>query len=893
MPINYYHRVKLKFLLAVAAVLLALAGLFYWHTAHEYRLVALANVSHQDVLVSWHATLYIQIIIGGLLVLLISVFAFLFLRQVKKIEDVNLKLVSQQDELQTKAELLDSALDAILLLDDKGYLLQFNNAFCELTGRSRRELEGKRIQDFMSPERAGMVEDRIRLILSSGHAVFESEYLHTSGAIVPVEGHARSVEIDHRQRILSVVRNISEQKSFEQTLKKVASEWRDTFDSVGDAVLLLDMNGRIIRANNACHVLFGKSPKELVGLSCCEATHNLLSPNHVCLFKLMLETRKHVSIVMNISNRWFEISLDPVLSVAGEIINGVQIVKDITVFKNSELRERLRAEILERITSDDPLPELLAFIALTVEKESPEALCSILLVDEEDLYLTVGAAPSLPNEYNSVVSRVRIGEGVGSCGTAAFRRERVVVEDINTHPFWEGFIPAQKAGLQSCWSEPIFSSSTKLLGTFAIYHRTPAAPGEEEIRRIQQAAAFAAIAIERSRDKQEREQLEQLLSQSQKMEAIGHLAGGVAHDFNNLLTPIIIYSDMLKRALPENEKLHSKIDGIIKASHKARDLTQQLLSFGRKQVMQMQVQDLNEIISSFFSIIRRTLRENIDIKLQLSLQQATVRADRSKIEQMLLNLAINAQDAITENGAISLETGQVMIDDEYARLHPGMKTGFYILMSFSDNGCGMCDETMRHIFEPFFTTKQVGHGTGLGLANVYGIVKQHNAYISVLSRPGNGTTFNIFFPVTDEQPGVVEQQLSISDEKHVGVETILLVEDNEMVRMMTTDLLEGLGYKVLVADHPEKALKIVRQETSEIDLVITDVVMPGMNGKQLFEQITTDRPEINKVLFMSGYTDNIIVTNGVLEEGLHFLQKPFTAEALMSKVTELLHPAQL
>ncbi|MBC7963276.1 MAG: PAS domain S-box protein [Steroidobacteraceae bacterium] len=890
MQTNYYNQIKRKYLFAGGGGGLVLAGLFCWHAVTEYRLATLANVGQKETLASWYATIYVEALIGGLLILLVATLFFLFLRQIKKLEFANLKLLSQQEELQFKAELIDSASDAILLLDEKGGVIQFNNAFCKITGRSRPELDMVNIQDLKPAENAGLVEERIQQILKNGEAVFESVYRHVSGTNVSVEVHARSVDIGHRQLVLGVLRDISEQKALEKTLQKVASEWRDTFDSVEDVVWLLDMNRRIIRANKATQKLFNKLPMEVVGLCCCEIGHDDLKQHHACPFNRMMESKKRASIQMPVADKWFEVSVDPVLSADGVVYNAVHIIKDITAIKSTELRERVRAEILERIAGGDPLPQLLTFIALAIEKECPEALCSIMLVDEEGERLTTGAAPSLPEAYNMAVNRTRIGEGIGSCGTAAFRRERVVAEDIDTHPFWKGFIPAQEAGLRSCWSEPIFSSVGQLLGTFAIYHRIPAAPGEEEIGLIQQAAAFAGIAIERSKNELEREQLENLLSQSQKMEAIGHLAGGVAHDFNNLLTPIIIYSDMLKRALPDDEKLQSKIDGIIMASHKARDLTQQLLSFGRKQVMQMQVQDLNEIIMSFFSIMRRALRENIDLKLQLAVQPAMVRADRSKIEQVLLNLAINAQDAISENGVISIDTGHIMIDDEYARLHPGMKTGYYIQMSFSDNGCGMGDETMRHIFEPFFTTKQVGHGTGLGLANVYGIVKQHNAYISALSRPGNGTTFKVYFPLTSEQPNVVKPQLCINDEYQAGVETILLVEDNEMVRAMSTDLLEGLGYTVLVADHPARALEIARQATAKIDLVITDVVMPGMNGRQLFEQLTTDHPEIDKVLFMSGYTNNVIVTDGVLEEGLHFLQKPFTADAMMAKVRDLLHP---
>lgn len=893
MHIKKYKDMKLKFLVIVSGAVIALAGLIYWHIESEYRFVAQSGVKQTETFSAlWFSTLYSEAILVGLMLLLVTILFFLFMRQVKRLETANLELNLQQSELTLKAEMLDSALDAIMLLDEKGGLLKFNNALCNLLGRSRSELEGMKILDFMPPEKADKVEKRIQLIQSAGSAIFESEYLHKSGKIVPIEGNAKSVEIGGRKLILSVVRDISEQKEYQRTLENAASEWRDTFDSVEDVIWVLDANRKILRSNRVNAFRFGKLPREIIGLTCREAAHCRGSIDQGCPFDQMMKTRTHVSTQFAIKDQWFEVSLDPVFSADDKITGAVHIIKDITALKRSERREQVRAEILEQIAGDGTLPQTLSFIALAIEKEITGTLCSFQLVDDEGEYLTNCVSTSLPDTYKRAVIRVKIGEGAGSCGAAAYRRERVVVEDINTHPFWEGFVAAQEAGLRSCLSEPFFSSNSELLGVFTIYRRTVATYGEEQIRMIQQAATFASIAIERCKNAHERAHLEELLNQSQKMEAIGHLAGGVAHDFNNLLTPIIIYSDMLKRSLPEDEKLHSKIDGIIKASHKARDLTQQLLSFGRKQVMQMQVQNLNEIITSFFSIMRRTLRENIDIKLRLAELPAMVNADRAKIEQVLLNLAINAQDAIEENGDISLETGQVLIDDEYARLHPGMKTGYFVLMSFRDNGSGMNDETMRHIFEPFFTTKQVGHGTGLGLANVYGIIKQHNGYISVLSKPGSGTTFNVYFPLSSEHPNFVEQKKNQINRKHAGGWTILLVEDNEMVRVMACDLLESHGCTVLVADHPEKALEIVRHSAAEIDLVITDVVMPGMNGKQLFEQITTDYPGINKVLYMSGYSNNIIVTNGVLEEGLHFLQKPFTDQSLMAKIQDLMNSEQ-
>lgn len=859
-------------------------------TLSGYPIVALANLDQDLELGDWHEEFIRHLVIAALLALFCVVMSLLFLRQLKKAGDASRKLESQQQELELKAEMIDSVSDAILLLDEKGGLVQFSNALCSITGLSRQDLMHHRIQDIMPVEKAGLVEGRIQRILKEGEAVFETDYLHVSGRHVPVEGRARSLEIGERRFILSVLRDITDRKDNEQKLKKIASEWRDTFDAVEDAVWLLDMDRRIIRANKANFRIFGTSPEQVTGLSCCEAAHSQFAPHQICPFDRMLETRKRASMLISFSNRWFDMSVDPVFSIEGEIINAVHILKDITVLKRSELRERVRAEILEKIAGDDPLPQILSFIALAIEKVCPEALCSIMLADDDGKRLITGAAPSLPDIYNSAVNRTKIGEGFGSCGTAAFRRERVVVEDINTHPFWKGFVPAQEAGLRSCWSDPVCSSAGQLLGTFAIYHRKPGAPSEEEVLLIQQAAAFTGIAIERNRAGIEREVLEQQLNQSQKMEAIGHLAGGVAHDFNNLLTPIMIYAEMLKRALQDDEKLLVKVDGIIKASGKAKDLSQQLLSFGRKQVMQFQVVNLNDVVSAFMSIIRRTLRESIDINLQLSSQPAIVLADSSKLEQVLLNLAINAQDAIADNGRINIETGQVLIDDEYAKLHPGMHTGKFILFSFSDNGCGMNDETMRHIFEPFYTTKQVGHGTGLGLANVYGIVKQHNGYIAVQSKLGNGTTFNIYLPFSADAPGTA---LSVSQSAQLdqgGGEVILLVEDNEMVREMTADLLLGLGYRVYVEGHPEQALELAARIPEKIDLLITDVVMPGMNGRQLFERLNVERPDIDKVLYMSGYTNNVFVENGELEDGIQLLQKPFTVDSLIEKVNALLYP---
>ncbi|OGU14702.1 MAG: hypothetical protein A2076_08320 [Geobacteraceae bacterium GWC2_53_11] len=867
MPADFYNQVRRRFIVSVIFVILAMGGLFWWQ----------ASLQKEH-------TLFLALI----LTLLSLIVAYLLFRQFNALEYSRQTLQAQQVELQLKSELLDTASDAILLLDREANFVYFNKALPRMTGYTPDELRACGLHGMEPPEYAARIRSNIQMLMQQGEAIFESAYLCKSGAILPIEVHARLFEVEGKPRVLSVVRDITERKHTEQALRQVASEWQNTFDAVEDAVWVLDTGLTIIRANRATLKIFGVEAQGIIGKQCCEVAHYAHEPIDACPVRGMLESGTRGVIQLLIGSRWFEISVDPIFSPEGTIVNIVHVASDITALKQAEQREHVRAEILEQIASGKPLPEQLSLIVAAIEKEHSDMICSILQVSEDGTRLVHGAAPSLPEFYNNATNRTKIGEGIGSCGTAAFRRERVIVEDIDSHPFWKGFTVAQQAGLRSCWSEPIISSSGQLLGTFAIYHRTPAIPSEDEIYLIQQAAAFAGIAIERSNGESARMELEHLLGQAQKMEAIGHLSGGIAHDFNNLLTPILIYSDLLKRSLPDNEKVRSQLDGIIKASGKARDLTQQLLSFGRKQVLQIKVVNLNDVIMSFHSMVRRTLRESISFSLDLSSQPVVVRADSSKIEQVLLNLVLNAQDAIAANGSISLETGVVLIDDEFARRHPGMTAGKFAVLSCSDNGCGMGAETMSRIFEPFFSTKEVGHGTGLGLANVYGIVKQHNGYILPVSTVGIGTTFKVFLPLCDEQPQIMGAERDQSVLDHSGSAVILLVEDNEMVRVMSSDLLAGLGYTVYSAEHPEHALALIRQIPEKIDLVITDVVMPGMNGQQLFERIAADHPEIDKVLYMSGYTNNVIVTDGKLDDGLHFLQKPFTVDALMAKVKELL-----
>jgi PAS domain S-box-containing protein len=387
-------------------------------------------------------------------------------------------------------------------------------------------------------------------------------------------------------------------------------------------------------------------------------------------------------------------------------------------------------------------------------------------------------------------------------------------------------------------------------------------------------------------DAKEREKLEKQLFQSQKIESIGRLAGGIAHDFNNLLTPIIGYSELLMRNIPPDSSDSEKISCIIKAADKARKLTQQLLSFGRKQILEMKTVNMNEVITSFYQILRRTIRENIDIQLHLTEERRGIRADINQLEQMIMNLAVNAQDAISGNGIITIETKLVTLDDEYARRHAGVKTGNYLMLAVTDTGSGMDQQTLANIFEPFFTTKGIGEGSGLGLSTVYGLLKQHGGNVWVYSEIDKGTVFKLYFPLVDEKPDVfieaTSEQLVIQADGRV----ILLVEDNKMVRELAHDVLLSYGFTVLAEEGPLQA--ITTSEGRHIDLLLSDVVMPDMNGPTLHKCLLETHPGL-KVLYMSGYTNNVIAHHGVLDKGINFVQKPFTINDLAKKVETVLN----
>ncbi len=683
--------------------------------------------------------------------------------------------------------------------------------------------------------------------------------------------------------------------------------------------------------------------------------------------------------------------------------------------ESPEALARLDVKVLAMVMAHAPLPEILATLCANVEQHHRGLLCSVLLLDADGTTLRHGAGPSLPKEYSQIIDGIRIGACAGSCGTAAYRRQPVIVSDIATDPLWADFRHlALPHGLRACWSTPIASQDGSILGTFAVYYREPRTPDEEHIEIIAHATHLAAVAMEWDRaqaelrsaenryrtlverlpavtyvaelgacgrwhyvspqiesmlgfspadwlsdssnwfnrihaedrestlaaeerfqknrdlyqaeyrmfardgrvlwfrdeavmlptsedqpclmqgvmyDITERKRLEDQLLHSQKMEAVGLLAGGVAHDFNNLLMLIQAHNERLRGALAPEAPAQKESLGIEHAVTRAASLTGRLLAFSRKQVLQPQVIDLNGVLNEVAKMLDRLIEKNITLRVVPASELWPVKADPGQVEQLIMNLAVNARDAMPEGGQLLIETRNAEIGNAHPRLRDGVRPGRYVMLIVSDTGVGMDSETQAHMFEPFFTTKEPGKGTGLGLPIVYGVVKQTGGWTHVDSKPGKGTTFEIYLPCAEETETSTALQVSQIREDIAaapkGTETVLLVEDETGIRELACEFLQRQGYKVLHGVDGNEALRIAEGHEDLIHLLVTDMAMPNLGGKELADRLQKVRPEI-KVLFMSGYPDHEAFAGGDIGVQAAVLQKPFSLDTLAHKVRTLL-----
>jgi signal transduction histidine kinase/ActR/RegA family two-component response regulator len=494
----------------------------------------------------------------------------------------------------------------------------------------------------------------------------------------------------------------------------------------------------------------------------------------------------------------------------------------------------------------------------------------------------------------TVISRRPLKIGESLMGLVAETGEPLVVNDPANDPRLAAVYQASMRELQyRAWMGVPLKAGDRVIGVLGIRTVRESGFTAQDMRTAEAFAAQAAVALQNGRlyheTRQAYEELtstQEQLTQARKMEAIGRLAGGIAHDFNNLLLVMIGRSQLLLRQLGPEDPSRAGVELIENTAIRAADLTRQLLAFSRKQILQPAVIDLNTIVSGMGEMLRRLIGEDIAFYTALACDLGSTRADRSQIEQIILNLTVNARDAMANGGQLTLETANVELDAAYARSHLDVRPGSYVMLAVSDTGTGMDAATRARIFEPFFTTKGPGRGTGLGLATVYGIVKQSGGHIWVYSEPQHGTTFKIYFPRAAQAAESTDIPLATGSGPK-GHETILLVEDETAVRELATDILRAEGYEVLPAADARQALDISAAHAGRIHVLVTDVVMPGTSGRELAEQMLVQRQGI-AVVYMSGYTDNAVVQHGVLGRDAVFLQKPFTPDRLTQQVRALL-----
>ena len=738
--------------------------------------------------------------------------------------------------------LVETAPDIFFTLSPEGTFTTLNSAFETVTGFSRTEYIGRHFHSIIHPEDLHLVFDAFNS-LKAGRtpSPYEVRILSQSGAYLIGEIiSAPQIQNGKMIAILGIARNITGQKRMEQSLTENETQYRDLFENAHDLIQSSGPDGSFQYVNRAWRETLGYNEEEIAQMSVLDIVH----PDSRIHFREMLERILAGEKIDRIGATFMTKAGKPVIvegSVKRNIIDG-RPVQTQGIFKN-----------------------------VTEHKHNEEFIKNVLDTVDEGFI---------------VISR---DFRVVSVNKAYCSKLKMTFDDIINRHCYEishhMLSPCYESG-EDCAVQRTFETGEPHTAVHMHYDKE----GDTvytEVRSfpLKNSRGEIISAIEIHNDITEKKRLEEQLLHSQKMEAVGTLAGGVAHDFNNILTAIIGYSSLMQMKMAENDPLRPSVNSILASTERAASLTQSLLAFSRKQILAPKHVEMNTIVRRVEKLLERLIGEDIEITQVLHDEPLPIKADTGQIEQIMINLVTNARDAMPRGGKLTIETGDVELSADFIKAHGYGKPGKYALLTVTDTGAGMDKKTVKRIFEPFFTTKSTGKGTGLGLAIVYGIVKQHCGYISVYSEPGIGTTFKVYLP---QIKAAIDHAMPVSAPvPNGGTETLLVAEDDSSVRNLTTAVLQGFGYTVIEASDGEEALQKYRDNKDTIRLLIFDVIMPKKNGREAYNEIRKMNPSV-KALFTSGYAADFIHKKGLLEDGVNFLSKPVSPNKLLNKVAEML-----
>lgn len=756
--------------------------------------------------------------------------------------------ISEQKRAEKEREqyfkFFQGASDLMVIADPNGAFLSINPACTEKLGYSEDELVARPFIDFVHPDdRQDTLDEMARQQKIGSSMNFENRYICKDGSYKWLSWRATFVKDEGLT--YATARDITDLKQAEQSLRESEERFRSFFELTADMACIA-ASGYFLQLNEAWEKVLGYSRQELMERPFIDFIH---PEDQESTRQVIEEKIAKGETVISFENRyickdgsiaWLEWTSKPLPELGIEFA----IARDITE------RKRMEHEILAASSYSRNLIET--------------SLDPLVTISTEGKIMDV-------NKATETVTGISRDTLIGSDFSSYF---------TDPNKAREGYQQVFEEGSVMDYPLAIRHTSGKI--TDVLYN---AAVYRDESGDIAGIFAAARDITERKNAEEERERLREQLVQAQKMESVGRLAGGIAHDFNNALQTILGNAELALMETSGQNDLRENLEAVKRAGEHSADLTRQLLAFARQQTVDPVIIDLNETVSDILGMLKRLIGENIDVVWESQAEKATIKVDPAQVSQVLANLCVNARDAIDGVGTITIQTRDVRFDEAYVHEHPGFEEGEYILLAVSDDGCGMNEEVREHIFEPFFTTRPIGEGTGLGLATVYGIIRQNDGFVNVYSEPGVGTTFKIYLPLAAGETATKPASMPAMPQGHG--ETVLLVEDELTIIKVGIKMLESLGYKVIAADNPDRALEIAQTSIEEISLLVTDVVMPGMNGYELATRLQELKPAM-RCLFMSGYTSNVITHNGVLDEGLNFMPKPFSIEELADKVRSVL-----